>query len=53
MPAFGGGLTWSSHVIRWGERTTPLGASDVRLPGSDRTGLELVRGLIERKVAVP
>ena len=23
-PAFGAGLTWCSHVIRWGERVTPL-----------------------------
>ena len=25
-PAFGGGLTYCSHVIRWGERVTPLDA---------------------------
>ena len=24
MPAFGGGLTLSAHLIRWGERMTPL-----------------------------
>src|SRR5277367_5715046 len=24
MPAFGGGLTLSAHLIRWGERSTPL-----------------------------
>ena len=27
MPAFGAGLTWSSHLVRWGERTTPLGTT--------------------------
>lgn len=53
MPAFGGGLTWSAHIIRWGARTTPLGASDVTLPASDMTGLELVRDLIVRKRTAP
>ena len=23
--AFGGGLTWAAAVVRWGERTSPLG----------------------------
>ena len=46
MPAFGGGLTWSAHLIRWGERTAPLGASDVDLPPCDKTGLELVRAIM-------
>ena len=27
MPAFGGGLTWCSHLVRWGERTAPLAES--------------------------
>src|SRR5579862_9753041 len=27
MPAFGGGLTLSAHLLRWGERLTPLKAS--------------------------
>jgi 3-oxoacyl-[acyl-carrier-protein] synthase-3 len=49
MPAFGGGLTWSAHVVRWGTRTTPRGASDLTLPPSERTGLQLVRALLERK----
>jgi 3-oxoacyl-[acyl-carrier-protein] synthase-3 len=42
-PAFGGGLTWCSHLIRWGERTTPLGESDAALPPCDRSAVELVR----------
>ena len=25
LPAFGAGLTWCAHLVRWGERTTPLG----------------------------
>ena len=30
MPSFGGGLTFTGHVVRWGERVTPLGTSDCR-----------------------
>lgn len=47
MPAFGGGLTWSSHVVKWGQRTTPLGHSDVELPPCDKTGLELIQMLMD------
>ena len=32
MPAFGGGLTLSAHLIRWGKRLTPLKTSDAELP---------------------
>ncbi|HUL59560.1 MAG TPA: beta-ketoacyl-ACP synthase 3 [Anaeromyxobacteraceae bacterium] len=49
LPAFGAGLTWCAHVVRWGERVSPLGASDVALPPCDRTGLELVQELRERR----
>jgi 3-oxoacyl-[acyl-carrier-protein] synthase-3 len=49
LPAFGGGLTWCAHVVRWGERTTPLGTSGVSLPPCDRTGLELVNDLRARR----
>ena len=35
MPAFGAGLTWCSHLVRWGERVTPLDTSDVELPPCD------------------
>ena len=45
LPAFGAGLTWCAHLVRWGERTTPLGVSDVELPPCDKTGLELVNEL--------
>jgi 3-oxoacyl-[acyl-carrier-protein] synthase-3 len=48
-PAFGGGLTWCSHVIRWGERVTPIGVSDVVLPPCDKTAVELVQDIIQRK----
>jgi 3-oxoacyl-[acyl-carrier-protein] synthase-3 len=48
-PAFGGGLTWCSHLIRWGERTTPLDTTDVDLPPVTRTALEIVRELMARR----
>ena len=49
MPAFGGGLTLSAHLIRWGERTTPLKASDAELPPSPKTALELVNEIRAQK----
>lgn len=48
-PAFGAGLTWCAHVIRWGNRVTPLGTSDLELPECNKTALELVRELMARK----
>ncbi len=47
-PAFGGGLTYCSHLIRWGKRTTPLGVSKAELPPSDRTALEMIHEYIRR-----
>lgn len=41
--AFGGGLTWASSVVRWGDRVTPLGESDVELPPPDRDTMELLQ----------
>lgn len=46
LPAFGGGLTWSAHLVRWGDRVEPLGQSDVPMPPCDKTGLELVQGFL-------
>ena len=51
MPAFGGGLTLSSHLVRWGQRVTPLGTTDVDLIPCTRTGLELVNAI--RKAKAP
>jgi 3-oxoacyl-[acyl-carrier-protein] synthase-3 len=48
-PAFGAGLTWCAHVIRWGERTTPLGMADIELPPCDKSAVELVQDIIRRK----
>jgi len=42
MPSFGGGLTFTGHVVRWGERVKPLGASNVDLPPNNLTALDLV-----------
>ena len=49
MPAFGAGLSWCAHLVRWGERVTPLGESEVALPPCERTGLELVNELRARR----
>jgi 3-oxoacyl-[acyl-carrier-protein] synthase III len=43
MPSFGGGLTFTGHVVRWGQRVTPLGASNVELPPNNQTALQLVQ----------
>jgi 3-oxoacyl-[acyl-carrier-protein] synthase III len=42
MPAFGGGLTWCAHLVRWGDRVTPLGESDIFVPPATQTALEIV-----------
>jgi 3-oxoacyl-[acyl-carrier-protein] synthase-3 len=49
MPAFGAGLTWCAHLVRWGERVTPKGTSDAELPPCDKTAVELVRGFMRGK----
>jgi 3-oxoacyl-[acyl-carrier-protein] synthase-3 len=51
LPAFGAGLTWCAHLVRWGERTTPLATSDADLPPVQHTGLELVQALIAKRAA--
>ncbi len=42
MPSFGGGLTFTGHVVRWGERVTPKGTSDVDLPPNNQTALQFI-----------
>ncbi len=49
LTGFGAGLTWSAHVLRWGQRVTPLAQSDIELPPCDRTALEIVRSYIAAK----
>ena len=49
MPAFGGGLTVCAHVVRWGDRVTPLGVSTAALPPCGTTALEMVLAARARK----
>ena len=49
MPAFGGGLTLSSHLIRWGRRMTPLLPCDAELPPCSKTALEIVNEIRAQK----
>jgi 3-oxoacyl-[acyl-carrier-protein] synthase-3 len=51
MPAFGGGLTLSAHLLRWGARTTPLGACEAELPPCPQTALEMVEAIRAQKKA--
>jgi len=53
LPAFGAGLTWCAHLVRWGERVTPKGTTDVDLPPFKQTALELVQEFIRKKAADP
>jgi 3-oxoacyl-[acyl-carrier-protein] synthase III len=50
LPGFGGGLSYCAHVVRWGERTTPRALSGVALPPNEKSALELLRALLERKL---
>jgi 3-oxoacyl-[acyl-carrier-protein] synthase-3 len=50
LPGFGGGLTYCAHLVRWGTRTTALSTSDVELPPTERSALQLLRDLNERKL---
>ena len=49
LPAFGGGLTWSSHLIRWGGRIDAIAQSDAELPATEKSGLALVQDIIASK----
>lgn len=42
MPGFGGGLTYASLLLRWGERVTPLGRTAREFPPCTKTALEMV-----------
>lgn len=50
LPGFGGGLSYSAHVVRWGERTVPRQTSAVELPPNGRSALELLRDCRQRKI---
>jgi len=49
MPAFGGGLTLSAHLLRWSDRVTPLASSDAELAPCTKTALELVNEVRAQK----
>jgi 3-oxoacyl-[acyl-carrier-protein] synthase-3 len=49
LTGFGAGLTWTAHILRWGERTTPLGESEAELPPCTKSALEIVRGYMAVK----
>jgi 3-oxoacyl-[acyl-carrier-protein] synthase-3 len=58
MPAFGAGLTFCAHLVRWGERSHPLAASGAAFPPMTQTALQLVNairaskaGAVERSAA--
>ena len=51
MPAFGAGLTVCAHLVRWGQRVTPLGVSDAALPPNPRTALEIINDIRARKAS--
>ena len=51
MPAFGGGLTLCSHLVRWGQRVTPVGTTEVDLAPCPASALELVNAI--RKTKAP
>ncbi len=42
LVAFGAGLTWGATLLKWGDRVTALGSTDVELPATDKTGLDLI-----------
>jgi 3-oxoacyl-[acyl-carrier-protein] synthase-3 len=49
MPAFGAGLTFCAHLVRWGDRVTPLALSEAVLAPSSKTALEMVSEIRTRK----
>jgi len=49
LPAFGAGLTVCAHLVRWGDRVTPIGVSDAELPPVKKTALEMVQEIRSRK----
>jgi 3-oxoacyl-[acyl-carrier-protein] synthase-3 len=47
MVAFGGGLTWGAAMLRWGDRVTRLRTIEHDVPGTDKTGLELLADRVQ------
>lgn len=42
MPGFGGGLTYASLLVRWGDRITPIAEPACAFPTCELTALEMV-----------
>ena len=38
-----------SHLVRWGERVTPLGTTEIELPPPTQSALEMVNSIRGRK----
>ncbi|OKY27824.1 ketoacyl-ACP synthase III [Thalassotalea sp. PP2-459] len=51
LPAFGGGLTWSAHVLYFSKAPKSKGKSAVTLPATTLSGLELVQNLMRAKAS--
>ncbi len=51
MPAFGAGLSYCAHLVRWGDRITPIGHTDAALPAPTQTALEMVDAIRARKAS--
>jgi 3-oxoacyl-[acyl-carrier-protein] synthase-3 len=49
LPGFGGGLSYASLLVRWGDRTTPLGESSTTMPPSEKSALEMVNAVRARQ----
>ena len=43
LTAFGGGVTWGSIALRWGDRTEPAGDHEGELPETDISVFDLLR----------
>jgi 3-oxoacyl-[acyl-carrier-protein] synthase-3 len=52
MPAFGAGLTVCAHLVRWGERVTPLAESDAALPAPTKSALQMIQHIRAGKTNV-
>mgnify|MGYP000914715589 FL=1 len=51
LPAFGAGLTYCAHVVRWGERVTPIQTLSDQLPLCSQSALEMVNAVRARKAS--
>ncbi len=43
LTAFGGGVTWGSIALTWGDRTEPVGVHEGELPPTDMTCFDLLQ----------